>query len=91
MRNLLVCSVLMTALTTSDALSQVAAATGLPYLHVSGRQLVAANGKPVVLRGFNLGSWLETESWMDGSTGKDGRARQEVLEARFGARPWWRA
>ena len=37
-----------------------------PMLHVSGSQLVDAQGKPVIVRGVNLGGWLMWEGWMFG-------------------------
>lgn len=70
-------------------------AATLPRLHAQGTQIVDAQGKPVVLRGVNLGGWLVEEPWMmpfqtkppDGSplpTIKDPASLRAVLDARFG-------
>lgn len=41
-----------------------ASAGELPWLHTKGDQIVDETGKPVVLRGVNLGGWLVEEMWM---------------------------
>lgn len=38
-------------------------------LHRSRTQIVDGAGRPIVLRGVNLGNWLYTEPWMTGNTG----------------------
>lgn len=38
----------------------------LPFLHVSGTDVVDESGQRVALRGVNLGSWLLVESWIPG-------------------------
>lgn len=42
------------------------AAATLPPLHVDGAHLLDDAGHEVALRGVNLGSWLQTESWILG-------------------------
>ncbi len=49
------------SLLASPALGQNAAKG---YVHVSGRDLVAPDGRPVLLRGINLGNWLVPEGYM---------------------------
>lgn len=39
------------------------------YLHRDHRALVDSGGKPIQLRGVNLGNWLYLEPWMIGNTG----------------------
>jgi len=34
------------------------------FVHTSGAEIVDANGKPLMLRGINLGNWLEPEGYM---------------------------
>lgn len=34
------------------------------FVHTSGEQLVDASGKPLILRGINLGNWFEPEGYM---------------------------
>ena len=41
------------------------AAMGLPRLHTQGTQIVDDAGRPVTLRGINLGGWLVEEPWME--------------------------
>ncbi|TGD79422.1 cellulase family glycosylhydrolase [Hymenobacter wooponensis] len=41
-----------------------AEAQQLPFLQAKGSQMVDANGKEVVLRGFNVGGWLLQESYI---------------------------
>ncbi len=67
----------------------------LPWLRAEGKKIVDEAGKPVVLRGFNLGGWLLQEMWMapfvtkppEGSQFKeikDHVTLWRVLEQRFG-------
>jgi endoglucanase len=37
---------------------------GLPWLRAEGTRIVDEAGKPVILRGVNLGGWLVEEMWM---------------------------
>ena len=36
----------------------------LPELHAKGTDIVTSDGKPIILRGVNLGGWLVEEMWM---------------------------
>ena len=56
----------------------------LPPLHAQGKQIVDNKGKPVQLRGVNVGGWLVTEAWMCGQIDKGERKALEELEKRFG-------
>jgi hypothetical protein len=47
--------------------------------------VVDASGKPVVLRGCNLGSWLLIEAWMLGWDVPDQESMIRILTERFGA------
>ncbi|MBI5527997.1 MAG: cellulase family glycosylhydrolase [Deltaproteobacteria bacterium] len=40
--------------------------TTLPFLHVSGTDIVDEGGNRVALRGVNFGSWLMMENWIPG-------------------------
>jgi endoglucanase len=77
-------------------LTMPALAAPLPRLHAQGVQIVDARGRPVVLRGINLGGWLVEEPWMmplatkppEGSSlppVKDHASLVAVLGKRFGA------
>ncbi len=55
---------------------------GLTQLKTSGTQWVDANGKQVLLKGTNLGSWLVQEFWMLGQGG-NGVTDQCTLEAKL--------
>jgi len=77
-------------------LSAPLSAAPLPRLHARGVQIVDRLGRPVVLRGVNLGGWLVEEPWMmpfqtrppEGSglpPFKDHASLMAVLEKRFGA------
>lgn len=68
------------------------AADALPMLGHQGVRMVDPAGKPVVLRGCNLGNYLILESWMFGGTIQDGGKNFEDQEKlyrrmreRFGA------
>jgi hypothetical protein len=73
-----------------------AAAAPLEWLRAEGLHIVDAHGKPVVLRGVNLGGWLVEEMWMMPFVTKpptnsafieirDHVSLARVLEQRFGA------
>src|SRR5205814_10562730 len=57
----------------------------LPPLHAQGTRMVDPSGKPVVLRGSNLGNWLMIETWMLGGTinAKDQGEITDILRQRF--------
>lgn len=59
-----------------------APAPGLTQLRTEGAQWVDAGGKPVLLKGSNLGNWLVQEFWMMGQGG-NGVTDQCTLEARL--------
>jgi len=61
----------------------------LPPLKVQGKALVDPNGKPVVLKGTNLGNWHVIEMWMLGLADLEGNPKdqfelEKVLTDRFG-------
>ena len=59
----------------------------LPFVRTQGQHWVTADGRPVVLKGVNLGNWLMPEFWMmaQGSQGVDDQCKLEaVLDRRFG-------
>ena len=70
------------------ALLPVASVCGVaPPLKLDGRQFVDSAGKPVVLRGCNLGNWLLLEPWMlaiDDARIRDQHDIHQLLEKRFG-------
>jgi endoglucanase len=56
-------------------------------LHTSGNKIVDASGKPVALRGFNLGGWFIIEAWMaplDSGGLPDTYSGMQKLDQRFG-------
>ncbi|MCC2956722.1 cellulase family glycosylhydrolase [Massilia sp. IC2-477] len=56
-------------------------------VRAQGARWVTADGKPIVLRGANLGNWLINEFWMmgQGSNGIDDQCKLEAaLDRRFG-------
>src|SRR5687768_7869056 len=56
-------------------------------VRAKGARWVTADGKPIVLKGANLGNWLINEFWMmgQGSNGIDDQCKLEaVLDRRFG-------
>jgi hypothetical protein len=63
--------------------------TALASLHANGAAIVDDHGRPVVLRGCNLGNWLLNELWMmdmkQPDDPKDQWQIEEVLQQRFGA------
>jgi len=59
--------------------------TPLPYVRVSGRDVVDETGKVVKLRGVNVGGWFAPESWMCGFKGlRTDWDYYDVADARFG-------
>ncbi len=57
----------------------------LPPLHVQDGHMVNAEGRPVVLKGTNLGNWLVIETWMLAwSDVPDQHTILETLRSRFG-------
>lgn len=63
--------------------------TPLSLLRADGLQIVNETGKPVALRGYNLGSWLLLEPWMVCLNDQSGiQAEKDIwdqLDQRFGA------
>jgi endoglucanase len=61
----------------------------LAPLHANSAAIVDDHGRPVVLRGCNLGNWLLNELWMMDMRGpdepKDHWQIEELLQQRFGA------
>ncbi len=68
------------------ALTAVVQPVQAQYLHRSHTALLNGLGRPILLRGVNLGNWLYNEPWMIGNThfdmfsGEDGKA-DELQEA----------
>lgn len=59
----------------------------LPMLRAQGTQWVQSDGKPVALKGVNLGNWLMLEFWMMGQRSKaidDQCTLEATLDQRFG-------
>ncbi len=57
------------------------------FLRTRKNEIVDGTGKPVMLRGVNLGSWLVFEPWMspmDSSGLKDHHSAEQTLQSRFG-------
>jgi glucan 1,3-beta-glucosidase len=68
---------------------KTAGAQHLPALHVDGKYMVGPDGRPVILKGCNVGNWLVNEFWMMGvATGQTPPADQwsleQLLTKRFG-------
>ncbi len=82
------CSALL--ITTLGAGLQVRAADPmmaprpLPFVSASGTRFVA-DGKPLVLRGCNLGCWLLFEPWMQAWKYPDQYSVEQIFKKRFGA------
>jgi endoglucanase len=58
-------SVFFSVLFILPATRSAHAAGTLPFLHARGTQIVDPAGKPVLLRGINIGGWLVEEPWME--------------------------
>jgi endoglucanase len=59
-----VAALLVATLALSIRVESAVFAASLSPLHPDGTRMVDASGKPVVLRGCNLGNWLMLEAWM---------------------------
>ncbi|MDX2064448.1 MAG: cellulase family glycosylhydrolase [Fimbriimonadaceae bacterium] len=73
-----------TAHPASPNLRPVPPDTNLPNLRVSGERMIDPAGKPVTLRGANLGNWLMLEFWMLGQDIPDQYTFESILTDRFG-------
>src|SRR5271166_1540470 len=78
----------------------LAASTLLPaqsrFVHADGKNLVAPDGRPLLLRGTSLGNWLEPEGYMFGFKGgpQSPREIEELFMELAGpeaATEFWRA
>jgi endoglucanase len=71
----------------SAVFARAASAPPLSMLHADGTRVVDADGRPVVLRGCNLGNWLVIETWMlDLSKEAADQAEiRRIFTERFGA------
>ena len=56
----------------------------LPFVSASGTHFVA-DGKPLILRGCNLGCWLLFEPWMHAWKYPDQYSVEQIFKKRFGA------
>jgi len=59
------------------------AATRLSFLRASGREIVDEAGRPVQLRGCNLGSWLLIEPWMIGIDEAQASSEKDLWDALY--------
>lgn len=75
---------LHTCILAVGLLSPSVFASPLPKLRTEGSKMVSLSGKPVTLRGCNLGSWLLIEAWMLGWEIEDQETIIKVLADRFG-------
>ena len=66
------------------AADQVIAQRPLPLVSASGTHFVAG-GKPIILRGCNLGCWLLFEPWMQAWKYPDQYSVEQIFKKRFGA------
>jgi endoglucanase len=62
MRSLLLC--VLALWTAVPCISLHAQTAGAGFVHAQGSELVDGNGHPLMLRGTNLGNWLEPEGYM---------------------------
>lgn len=62
---------------------EIAQPITMPYLSVSGRRIVDESGRPVQLRGCNLGSWLLIEPWMIGIDSGQAGSEKEMWDALY--------
>jgi len=77
-----------TANGSSDAAEEPEAPPPTAFVHAMGSTLVDPNGKPLLLRGVNLGNWLEYEGYLwqfDGSRGDRTRNIEQRVVDLLGA------
>lgn len=69
----------------ADAPARPATSTAHGFVTVQGRQLVAPDGAPLLLKGINLGNWLVPEGYMfEFETAKSPRAIYAAVERLLG-------
>ena len=81
------CGVITMAATGSSLIAGTNAAaeqSPLPFVSTSGTHFTAG-GKPIVLRGCNLGCWLLFEPWMHAWHYPDQYSVEQIFKKRFGA------
>src|SRR5258708_21832423 len=47
-----------------------------PVLSVHGSRIVDGSGRPVLLRGYNIGGWMNMENFLTGFPGTESQHRQ---------------
>jgi glucan 1,3-beta-glucosidase len=81
----LLVALLMLVAIGPGAAQQKSKESTLSALRIQGTKLVDSAGKPVLLRGVNLGNWLLLESHFTGLEFKDERSLWSGLQTRIGA------
>lgn len=80
-------AMLLFCVSTGHAAAEPSAGAHLSFLHADGSKFVTDDGKPVLLKGCNLGNWLMIEPWMLGGCleMRDQAQLFSTLDQRFGA------
>ena len=80
-------SILLMALLAAPASAAAPILDAAQMVRAQGPRWVTADGKPIILKGANLGNWLINEFWMmgQGKHGIDDQCKLEAaLDRRFG-------